>query len=49
METNVSEYSDRRSSFDAGEGNDRKNTLLPMLLIGLILVVIGAGVVMTTA
>ena len=41
------EYKDRNGAFDAGEHSEKESTLLPMLLGGLILVVIGAGVVMT--
>lgn len=43
----MGENKDRRSVLDAGAQRDKESTLLPMLLGGLILVVIGAGVVMT--
>ena len=38
---------DRRLAYDAEQPKVKENTLLPMLLGGLALVVIGAGVVMT--
>lgn len=43
----MNQYKDRRGVLDAGAQGDKESTLLPMLLGGLILVVIGAGVVMT--
>ena len=43
----MDQYKDRSSVFDAREHGEKESTLLPMLLAGLILVVIGAGVVMT--
>ena len=36
-----------RSALDAGAREGEDSTLLPMLLGGLILIVIGAGVIMT--
>ncbi|MEX4010586.1 hypothetical protein [Neoaquamicrobium sediminum] len=38
---------DTRSVLDSAASGDKDSTLLPMLLGGLILIVIGAGVVMT--
>lgn len=43
----MDQHKDRRGVLDAGAHGDKESTLLPMLLGGLILVVIGAGVVMT--
>ena len=36
-----------RSALDASEQEGQESTLLPMLLAGLVLIVIGAGVIMT--
>ena len=36
-----------RSALDAGARDDEGSTLLPMLLGGLVLIVIGAGLIMT--
>lgn len=38
---------DRRAALNVEEAQDNGSTLLPMLLGGLVLIVIGAGVVMT--
>lgn len=40
-------YKDTRRVLDTGAQDEKESTLLPMLLGGLILIVIGAGVVMT--
>lgn len=43
----MDDYKNGRGVLDAGAQGEKESTLLPMLLGGLILVVIGAGVVMT--
>lgn len=40
-------HDDRRSALNAEEAEAGESTLLPMLLGGLVLIVLGAGVVMT--
>ena len=43
----MDQYKDGRRVLHAGAQGDRGSTLLPMLLGGLILIVIGAGIIMT--
>lgn len=40
-------HSDRPIALNSEERSDKESTLLPMLLGGLVLIVISAGVVMT--
>lgn len=43
----MDQYKDRRDELDAGANGGKGSTLLPMLLGGLFLIVVGAGVIMT--
>lgn len=43
----MDQYKDTRGVLEAGAQSQRESTLLPMLLGGLVLIVIAAGVVMT--